>query len=58
MSTIDDRAFRKTISDLLRDLAEKVDRREVEAVEFNAWPFKDCPNGYAVHQVTFRIRRA
>lgn len=58
MSTLDDRGFRKMISDLLRALAGKVDSREVEVVEFSALPFADCPTGYAVHQVTFRVRRS
>ena len=58
MSTLDDRSFRKLISDLLRDLARKVDAREVEATTFETLAVDECPPGYAVHKITFKVRRS
>jgi hypothetical protein len=58
MSTLDDRSFRKLVSALLRDLAGKVDRREVAATDFAALPLADCPPGYAIHKITFLVRRS
>jgi hypothetical protein len=58
MSTMDDRAFRKIVSNLLRDLADKVDTRNVDAVEFEALPFEECPPGYAMHAIRFKVRRS
>jgi hypothetical protein len=58
VSTLDDRKFRRLLSDLLRDLADKIDRREVDAVEFSALAAAECPPGFAVHSITFRVRRS
>lgn len=58
MTTLDDRSFRKMISEILRDLAAKVERREVEATEFASLPIADCPPGYAVHTITIKVRRS
>lgn len=57
MSTIDDRSFRQMIAELLRDLARKVSSREVDAVSFDALPVSQCPPGYAIHTITFKVRR-
>lgn len=58
MSTIDDRAFRKMIVGLLQELAAKIDRREVEATEFASRPVEECPPGFAIHTITFKVRRS
>lgn len=57
MSTLDDRSFRQMIAEVLRDLARKVLNREVDAVEWSALPIEDCPTGYAIHMITFKVRK-
>jgi hypothetical protein len=58
MSTLDDRAFRKMIAGVLREMADRVESREVVAIEFASLPARDCPDGYQQHTVTFRVRRS
>jgi hypothetical protein len=55
-STLDDRTFRKLISDLLGDLAEKVDQKRVDAVEWSAARASD--DGYVIFEIAFKVRKS
>jgi hypothetical protein len=46
------------LSEVVRDIADKIDRGDVSALEFELLPLAACPPGYAIHKITFQVRRS